>query len=563
MVAQNKHMEDTDTMLETETLTVLEQHQRLSQSRLWKLQRMFYEQQGIRAWSQEIIPHYATSNPFIAHAYGKVVFGFLRDWYAVAGTSLDMSQPVYIVELGSGSGLFAYHFLKKFVDFFTRSTLKEIPITYVMTDFSEQNVTFWQQHSSLQPFVEQGFLDFATFDVEHPQELLLRHAGTVLSSSTMKNPLVLLANYVFDSISQDCFSLQDGQLYERLVTLSTSEPNSDLNDQDGQLYERLVTLSTSEPNRYLNDPALLNVLKISYDPHPISVDYYDDPDCNQVLQGYQQRFPDTTFLFPHVALRCLRFFRALSNDRLLLLSGDKGYSQEEDLVSRADPKIVVHGGGFSMIVNYHAIGEYVRNQGGQVLHMAHRHTCLSVSAYLLGQPSTNYLETAQAFHEAIEQWGPDEFITLHLGMQKLYHSLNLEQLLDYLRLCGWDSYSFLGCFQFLLEKLEKSSQTVQQDLYYVAQQVWNAYYPLNEKQDLAYALGVLLYNLKDYPEALNYFQLSLERCGPHEHTFYNIAICHAALQRREDALTCIDHMLQLNPSSEPAKALRLKLQSQL
>ena len=535
-------MKGITTMLETETLTILEQRQRLSQSRLWQLQRTFYEQQSIRAWSEGTLPYYATSNPFIAHAYGKVIFGFLRDWYTATDTSLDMSQPVYIVELGSGSGLFAFHFLKKFMDFFTRSVLKEIPIKYVMTDFAEQNLTFWQQHSSLQPFVEQGVLDFAIFDAEHPQELLLRHAGTVLSSSTMKNPLVLLANYVFDSVPQDCFSLQNGQLYERLVTLSISGPNPDPNDQ-----------------------AQNNVLNISYDSQPISINYYDDPACNQVLQSYQQRFSDTTFLFPHVALQCFRFFRAWSNNRLLLLSGDKGYTHEEDLMGRPDPAIVGHGhdGCFSMMVNYHAIGEYVRNQGGLVLHMGHRPRNLNVSAYLLGQPSTNYLETAQAFHEAIEQWGPDEFITLHLGMQKHHPALDLEQLLDYLRLCSCDSYTFSFFYPSILKKLEKPSQAARQELCKVAQKVWDSHYLFSETHNLAFALGALLYKLGDYSEALNYFQLSLEHWGPFESTLYKIAICHAALQRREDALACIDHMLQLYPSSERAKALRLELQSQL
>jgi len=538
-------MKDINTIPETETSTILEQHQRLSQSQLWKLQRTFYEQRGIRAWSQDTTPHYLTSNPFIANAYGKVVFGFLRDWHTFASASLDTSQPVYIIELGAGSGRFSYYFLKKFMDFFTRSALKEIPIKYVMTDFSEQNLAFWQQHPSLQAFIEQGILDFAYFDVTQPQELMLRHAKTVLSSATIKNPLVLLANYIFDSIPQDCFMLKDGQLHESLVTLSSSKPEPDL-----------------------NDPALLYSLKPSYDHYPINADYYNDPDFNQVLHSYQQQFPNTTFLFPHVALRCLHFFRDLSGGRLLLLSGDQGYSQEEDLQSRRPLSVGIHSGAFSMMVNYHAIGEYVRNQGGQVLHMAHRHSWLHVSAYLLGQHPTDYLETAQSFHEAIEQWGPDDFFTFfaaitHKATMKAYDALSLSQLLAWLRLSGWDCYSFLAFFPFLLKKLETSSKAELQALYQVIQHIWDTYYHIGEKRDLAYALGILLYNMKYSTEALDFFQRSLELYGPHQNTFYYMAKCHSALQRTEDALACLDQMLQLHPSFEPAQAIRLELQSQL
>src|SRR4051812_13767301 len=87
----------------------LETRRRLSQSILWNWQRKFFESQGIQAWSGGAVPHHITSSPFIADAYARVVFGFLRDCQSVVGgdgnssvVPLDHSQPVYIVELGSG-----------------------------------------------------------------------------------------------------------------------------------------------------------------------------------------------------------------------------------------------------------------------------------------------------------------------------------------------------------------------------------------------------------------------------------------------------------------------------
>ena len=98
------------------------------------------------------------------------------------------------------------------------------------------------------------------------------------------------------------------------------------------------------------------------------------------------------------------FFSELSSGRLLLLSGDKGYSQEEDLLGRDTPHIAIHG-SFSMMVNYHAIGEYVCNQGGRLLHRVHSNSHLHVSGYLFGQHPTGYLETALSFHEAVKDVG--------------------------------------------------------------------------------------------------------------------------------------------------------------
>ena len=58
---------------------ILEHGRRLSESLLWRLQKNFFESQGLQAWTTGIVPHYITSNGWIADAYAKVVLGWLRD----------------------------------------------------------------------------------------------------------------------------------------------------------------------------------------------------------------------------------------------------------------------------------------------------------------------------------------------------------------------------------------------------------------------------------------------------------------------------------------------------
>src|ERR1700730_17397503 len=83
---------------------VLEAAVPLAQSMVWRIQRTFYDDQGIAAWSR--VPQSITTSPIIARAYARVVLGFLRD----LRSSLDPAQPVYVVELGAGSGRFADRF---------------------------------------------------------------------------------------------------------------------------------------------------------------------------------------------------------------------------------------------------------------------------------------------------------------------------------------------------------------------------------------------------------------------------------------------------------------------
>ena len=61
---------------------LLEKRQRFSRSLLWTIQRTYFERQGIEAWNRGAVPHYITSNPFIAAAYARFAAAWLRDWLA-------------------------------------------------------------------------------------------------------------------------------------------------------------------------------------------------------------------------------------------------------------------------------------------------------------------------------------------------------------------------------------------------------------------------------------------------------------------------------------------------
>jgi tetratricopeptide (TPR) repeat protein len=523
---------------------ILETNRRLSQSLLWKVQRRFFNQKGVRAWSEGKVPHYVTNNPFIANAYGQVVFGFLRDCQAASTTrgvcsSLNPAQPVYLIELGAGSGRFAYHFLKQFLDDYPCSVLKDIPIKYIMTDFALANLDFWQAHPALRPYVEQGVLDFACFDAEKDQHLQLRHAGQTLSAATLKNPLIVLANYFFDSIPQDLFYIQQGQLYETLLTLSYPEPDPDY-----------------------DDPEFLARLEIAYEDRPAMADYYDDPDFNRILGRYQQRLSDTAFLLPSVGLQCLRNLYQLSGGRLLLLSGDKGHTQEETLLGQGKPMLTLHG-SFSLMVNYHAIAQYTQERRGQALTPAYHPVGLTICAFMFGSPDHAYLETRQAYRQAIEKGGPDAFFALKQGIEPHYATLTLPQILAYLRLSGWDAQIFFGCFPTLMEQAESAADVLKQELYGALQNIWEMYYFIGEQRDLPFHLSMLLYSMGYYPEALEYLRYSLQLHGADPSTFHNMAMCHYRLRQLDQARSCLEQSLALNPGFEAARAMKIKLEGEI
>jgi len=406
-----------------------------------------------------------------------------------------------------------------------------------MTDFSEKNVDFWREHQSLKPLVEEGVLDFALFDGERDEVLKLTKSEDVLAPGTVRNPMGVIANYFFDSIPQDAFFIQGGQLQEGLVTVTSYQQEADL-----------------------HDPELLSRVEISYDRNPVEPNYYEKPDWNEILEYYEKRLDDTAFLFPCTALKCIETLNNLSDGRLMLLSGDKGYSREEDILARGEPAFTRHG-SFSMMVNYNAIGKYVQKQGGHPLQTTHRHAHLNIAVFLLGSHPGGYTETLQAYREAIETCGPDDFYALKKAIEHGYDSWTLEQIQAYIRLSGFDAKIALACYPALMNRIEHATEPEKQELHQVIQKVWEVYYPLAEDQDLASHLGVILYEMGYYAEALDYFIRSVELYGPDATVSYNIGLCHYGLGQMEAALEHVNEALALDQDFDDAGAMRIKIEA--
>src|SRR3954466_5188467 len=189
---------------------------RLSRSVLWRLQRRFFERRGVAAWSEGVVPHHMTNSPWLARAYGRVIRGYLRDW----GAEIDRSQPVYVVELGAGSGRLAFNLVPWLAEAAGDPT--PVAVRYVMTDFAGSNLAAWRAHPQLAAWLDDGRLDIARFDAESDCAIALERTGETLAPGRVANPVIAIANYVFDGLPLDAFSVEDGRLCEWLVRLCST-----------------------------------------------------------------------------------------------------------------------------------------------------------------------------------------------------------------------------------------------------------------------------------------------------------------------------------------------------
>lgn len=469
-------------------------YQRLSQNPIWAAQRAYFAAQGPDAWSGGAVPHYVTSNPYLAAAFAEVVVGFARDRARLGDATPD--RPLYLVELGAGCGRLAYALVRALQAAGLRRRF-----VYVMTDLAERTVAWWQAHAWLRPLAEAGLVDFARFDLESDDRIELRVSGRALSAADPVDDLIVIANYVFDSLPHDVFYCAGGVLHE-CVAEATAMPDGIADAGFGA-----VDLA------FARRPA---------DP----TGYYADADQCAILDTYRRTLDGAAISFPTAGIAALDRLAPWSRGPLLLISGDKGSAHLDGVAGDLEPGFAVHG-SVSMSVNYHAIGAWVTARGGTWMHPAHHHRSIDVCAFLLGA-GAEHEETIRAFDRSIARRGPDDFYSLKTSLERGYEQRELGELLAFLRFSQFDAKLFLDCTPALLARLDRSTAAERRDLGAMLGHVWAAYFPIGETRDLPFALGVLAYRLSRLEEASTYFAASLELHGEGVDARHNLELCERA-----------------------------------
>jgi tetratricopeptide (TPR) repeat protein len=527
-----KRIEDLGTRPEAR---LLESRRRLSKSSLWVLQRAFYEHHGSEAWGKDIVPHYITCNPAIADGYAHAIVAFLRDC-AGAGR-LAVGEPVYVVEVGSGSGRFAYLLRRRLGELLSASELSDVAVPVVVTDFEESKLQQLRGHPWLEAELANGRMDLARFDAMSPAALELRVSGKVLSQTA--NPLVVIANYVFDSLPADAFSVRDGRLHQALMSISSTRPDAEV-----------------------TQPAHLESLEYSWEFEEIAAAAAGDADAQSVAAAYEAELDDSVFLLPTVALDCLRFFQSMAEPHhLLALVGDKGHPRPQDLLSGGPPAVVTHGGCFSLMVNFDAMARVVRRHGGLALLPRHLPASLVVGAFVLGD-ELRWRQLERSYVDDLESSGPDDTFVLRTAFRPDRVAGDLDLLLAYLRQSRWDSVVLLEWFSPLLDLVASAPTDRRSDIAAAVHAVWANYFPIGEAADVPVCLGLLLSAINHYPEAIAYFTRSLDLHGPTAKTYFALAIAQLGLRDLDAAAKNAREALALDPGFPGARNLLLRVESE-
>jgi len=522
-------------------------------------------------------------------------------------------EPVTIVEVGAGTGRLAFLVLRELMEAAERWPAAlcapttpsapgvapvRAPFRWVLTDIAEESTAYWRGHEALAPYFDAGLASAAVFDAEHDSRLVLVGSGTVLEAGSLANPMVIVSNYIFDTLRQDAFRVVEGQLQEALATLYSSRP------------EDAPAVAAGAPPH-----DLIRHLRVGWSYRPVTpADAFPaDPHLQTALAVLAARLPNSSHNIPVGGIDAVNRLLPLARGRGMLLAGDKAYNHAEELVGVRDPHVAVHG-SFSFMVNFHALRVYALARGGFALQtplvdgfkcsafmFGLRHDGAAAAA---GGPSSSaaaaaaaaaaapaaaaaavplvpaaevmalvdvavtdaalaYPELLCAWADCMDTFGPDNFAALQRCVRDELPRPSLKTALATLRMSCWDADVFYKFKAVFIEGTPAAPAKLQADIARDAQAVGARYFPLQASKDVSFELGRVHMGLRAYRNAIALFHASMRQCGEHHVTWYNIGICHWYLDEWTESQITFNTALTLRPDYTDAASWRDRVDAKI
>lgn len=312
---------------------LIEQNVRISKSKLWDLQSQFYKTHGIKFWRERA--SFTSANTVVVSACVDLLIGYLQDQQAY----FDRQEPIYFVELGTGSGCFAYRFLKEFL--LRISSINEIAdlnVRYVMTDFIPEIVPIWKSNPFLKRLVDRESLDFALFDPSCDQSITTSCFNWSVNSSGLINAPIFIANALFDTIGIDGFRFSNQSLSEILISTE-----SDSDDPISSLVNNTLVIH-QKSGQVVQSP------------------YYEKKHFNALLSEYSTNLQQGALSIPIKTMEILDNLRNLSKKRMSLLCCSRGFTDLRYAESAGE--LQYHDLSFPL--NFDALQKYFAITGGEL-----------------------------------------------------------------------------------------------------------------------------------------------------------------------------------------------------
>ncbi|HEY9676994.1 MAG TPA: SAM-dependent methyltransferase [Drouetiella sp.] len=525
---------------------ILEVDKRLSESVLWEMQEQYFEQKSDEAW--ERAPSRITSRMPFVESHFELIKSFLID----TATTLDLDSPLYILEIGGGSGCFAYRFLNQFLesrdDF---DILKKLKLKYVLSEFSNGTVRNYLANKNFTAHKDAGILDFATFRPDTDDEIRLAISTDSINKNNLKNPLIVIANHVFGTIKQDAFRLDHGVLKETKFTAFREEGRASLKER-----------------------AKIEEIELTERFYDAADNYYDDPALNTILAHYKKNLEQASVIFPTGALNVLRNLTKISNGNMAILAADKGFaSLQSHRIQGFHAHELSRHGSFSCDVNFDAVERYVRSQGGQTFIESGDnadHAVMFAYTHLNELQHTGHcwkqqFEKKRAFDTGNQV---EELVSTNLKIEENeeVHSA-AKKFLAVVRHFNFEPHIFVQAFNTLLEPkrddLSSLEKDIVNDLMNCASKVEKNVFIINNDFDVYDVMLRTHYALAQFAECLELSERIIKEYGEVRTALDHAALSSDRLGKLEQAHNYFQRTFTLDRTNEWALKEMLRIRSLL
>lgn len=488
----------------------------LSESQIWQQQSDFYRREGASAWENKV-PFYATSNAFIAHAYADMIMSFMQDWHKKHG-----STCFKILELGAGCGQFSYLCLQALTE---RPHSDDFSWQYIMSDLDDGLISFWQQHRAFKAFMDAGQVAFSKGVIGSDTGVLNFFAADCDA------PLIVIANYLFDSLPADIYKVGNETLRPVRVTITTGDTNV---DESGAVED-------------------FEKLSVIYLP-----DLTDQPSEDPILNQYRLELLDSHILYPRASLILLEALLQSVPEGVFLLTTDKAYVHADELDYLDYPEITGHGGCFSLMANYDAIRRFAELNNGSA-YLPSTRAGIKTAAFSLGFELNGFMRLPYKLNRYIQEFSAAEYLHLYRNIQKKTDGIGLEAALSFLALSQWDAMVFKHLYNAIYDQLNGADMLSVTYLREHLPIIANHYYKLDNSDDILFQIAVLFHTLKDYTQAITCYRKSLEYFEPNFGLLFNMGVCYYHLNQLDQAKASFEKAQRLDPADAKTREWLSKL----
>jgi len=361
-------------------------------------------------------------------------------------------------------------------------------------------------------------LSFVRYDLSTPDE--------VPFAAEEVGALVIIANYVFDTLPVDVFRTTDGVLEEGLAVIRSTQPES-------------LPLSTEAVGRV--------ALSYAFQPIPDDVPVYGEPILDGIVSQYPSRLEEAAFTIPVAGITALQALLRACSGAVMLLTADKGHSHlhQMDYRQRVAPRAY---GGLTYMVNFDAISLFFESHGGEAVLFDPREGSLEGGVFVSRPLSPIHrMEIA----DLVGGFGIADFYQLHQRLQE-EGTLSIEDGVALLHLSAYDPTTLMLMKDDLMGQLKLASGYDVGMLLRAMDRVWENAFPSDE-HDLGLVMGEMYQELGVLGLALQRYQDSIELFGEKPETRFHMGICFERFGQQDRSIWCFERVLEMSPGHGPAQ----------